>query len=106
MRIDVPHSLGQLEAVRRLDTILADLLQRPLPAGIELLGATRTWSAGRLDFSFKARKGFFGTTIGGFLDVTDTGVVLDAAIPPMVASFLGEERIRERIRQELAKVLA
>jgi hypothetical protein len=106
MRIEHPHAVGQAEAVRRLEGALGQVLSRPLPAGIELQDAQRSWNGGRMAFSFKAKKGFFSTTIGGIVEVTDTAVVIDAPLPAMVSSFFGEDRIRDRIAQELGRLLA
>jgi hypothetical protein len=105
MHLEHPHTLGRDEAVRRLERVFADLATRSLPAGVELQDVQRNWSGGRMDFSLKARKGFFGTTIGGTLNVTDDAVIVDATLPPMITSFLGEDRIRERMSLELARLL-
>ena len=85
--------------------MLEHLVKQPLPGGVEVQDAKKTWTGGRMDFAFKAKKGFFSPSISGTLDITDEAVTLDAQVPAIVTNFLGEERIRERITEELGRLL-
>jgi hypothetical protein len=106
VRVERPHALGQDQAIRKIDSFLDELLARPLPSGIQVEDARKTWTGNRMEFSFRAKKGFFGTDIRGTMDVTDAGVVLDAELPALVASFVGEERVRDLIARQLDALLA
>ncbi len=52
-----------------------------------------------MSFSFTAAKGFFGTTIRGVLRVETRSVIMDAELPALVRSVVGEDRIRDTSRE-------
>jgi hypothetical protein len=56
-------------------------------------------------FSFKAKKGFIGTTISGVIRVNDDSVVMDADLPGLVTAFISEDRIRDVINEQLDSLL-
>ena len=105
MRIERNHDLGQPEAIRRIDTFLDALFQSPLPGGLSIEAPWKTWSGNVMEFSFKAKKGWLGTTIAGNLCVTEQLVVLESDLPGMVTAFVSEADIRARISQQLDSLL-
>ena len=104
MRIEQSHSLGQQEAVGRIDQFLDRLVREP-PGGVTIKDATRDWDGSRMSFSFTAARGFFGTSVRGSMDVLDDRVVLESELPAIVKSILGEERIQQAISSELGNLL-
>jgi hypothetical protein len=105
MRIERNHNLSQPEAVRRIDTFLDELVQRPLPAGLHLTAPSKSWSGDLMSFSFKINKGWLGATIAGTFRVTDQSVVFDSDLPGLVTLFAPEEDIRNVINQQLDGLL-
>jgi hypothetical protein len=105
MRIEREHGLGVDAARQRIDGLASELLARPLPAGVKIEDSYKAWTGDRMDFSLKVSKGFFGARIGGAIDVAPDRVIFDCQIPPMVAGFIGEDRIRTAIEQQLDAVL-
>ena len=101
MHIERNHNVGKSEAIRRIDTLLDDLMRRPPPGGVTLQDATRSWSDNLMNFAFKAKKGFFGVTISGVVRVDDNLVAMDFEVPGLVATFVSEDKIRETITQQL-----
>jgi hypothetical protein len=106
MRVQVSHSLGRDRARHRLAGFADALAARPWPAGVSVRDLVRNWTGDRLDFAFVAARGFFSLPIRGWLDVADSEVVLDADMPAMLMSFVGEGRIRAVLEEELSSVLA
>jgi hypothetical protein len=106
MHIEVPHPLSKEEAIRRIDASIAELLQREPPAGVSISDVAKTWVGEVMNFSFRARKGFFGVTIGGRLQVGEGMVALDAELPGILKSFISEEKIRADIQRQLGQILA
>lgn len=104
MRIQQPHKLGQREAIGRIDRFLERLAQEP-PGGVTIKDAKTDWDGNRMDFSFTAAKGGFGTSISGRMEVRDDEVVVESDLPTLVKAFLGEERIRQVISNELGEML-
>jgi hypothetical protein len=104
MRIEQPHTLGQAAAISRIDQFLEKLVQNP-PGGVTIKDAQRDWVGNRMNFSFTAAKGFFGTSVQGVMDVLDDRVVVESDLPSLVKNFLGEDRIRHVIANELGSML-
>jgi hypothetical protein len=101
MHIERHHHVGKAEAVRKVNALLDDLMRRPLPAGVTVKDLSRNWSDNTLQFSVQAQKGFLGTTLAGVLRVNDNSVVLDCDLPGLVTTFVGEDKIRDAVRQQL-----
>lgn len=104
MRIEQPHSLGEQEAIRRIDGFLEDLVQNP-PGGITIKDGSKEWNGNRMSFSFTAAKGFFGTSIAGVMEVGTDRVLVESELPALVKNFLGEDRIQQVIAHELGNIL-
>jgi hypothetical protein len=105
MQIEQSHALGEAKAISRIDNFLDDLMRRQPPGGVTIKDARKEWDGNRMNFSFAAGKGFISTTIRGVMEVTKDKVVLTSQLPALVRSVLGEERIRETIARELARIL-
>jgi len=101
MHIEHNHRLGAAEAIGRINALLDDLLRRQLPAGVTVQEISRNWSENALSFSFRASKGIFGATSSGVLHVNDDSMILDFDLPGWVTSFIGEDKIRDTIHQQL-----
>ncbi len=104
MHIEHPHTLGRQEAVSRLDHLL-DILVKDPPGGVEISNIVKSWDENRMQFSFTASKGGFGTTIHGALEVTDDRVVVDADLPALVKAVLGEARVQQAVSGGLKDAL-
>jgi hypothetical protein len=104
MRIERPHTLGRQEAIGRVDRVLDRLIQEP-PGGVTIRDPRKTWDGNRMTFSFGIAKGFFTTSFRGSMDVMDDRVVVESELPPLVRTFLGEERIGQVILEHLGHVL-
>jgi hypothetical protein len=101
MHLEHNHQVGKAEAARRIDALLDDLMRRPLPGGVTVKDASRSWSDHALAFSIRAKKGLLGTTLAGVIRVNDNSVVLDCDLPGLVTTFVSEAKIRETVRQQL-----
>jgi hypothetical protein len=104
MRIEQIHSLGQQEAINRIDRFLERLVNNP-PGGVTVKNAQRDWDGNRMNFSFTASRGFFGTTIEGVMDVLNDKVVIESELPGLVRNVVGEDRIRHVIADQLGNML-
>lgn len=105
MYIEEPHELGEQEAIGRIDRFLEALMEQQPPGGVTIRDPAKSWDGNTMRFSFTAAKGFFGTTIRGLLRVEDDRVVMDAELPALVRSVVGEDRIRDTISRELGRLL-
>jgi hypothetical protein len=105
MRIEHPHHLSQEEARARIDRFLEGLMQQQPPGGVTIKDPQKSWDGNRMNFSFTAAKGFFGTSINGQMEVTTDRVVVDSELPSLVKNVVGEGRIQDTITRELSRIL-
>jgi hypothetical protein len=105
MQIEQPHVLGETTAISLIDRFLDDLMRMQPPGGVTIKDARKQWDGNRMNFSFAAGKGFLKTTIRGVMEVTADRVVLTSELPALVRAVLGEDKIREVIARELARIL-
>ena len=101
MYIERKHNLGKEEAIHKIDSFLDDLMRRPFPGGITIKEPFKSWSDEEMHFSFKARKGFIGATISGFIRVNDDSVIMNSDLPGLVTAFVSEDTIRDVINTQL-----
>ena len=98
MHIEREHNVGKEEAIHKIDTFPDDLMDRQFPGSITVKASSRSWSDDALHFSFKAKKGFIGTTISGVIRVNEDSVVMDSDLPGLVTAFVSEDKIRDVIK--------
>jgi hypothetical protein len=101
MHIERSHNVGKEQAIRKIDTFLDDLMRRQFPGGVTIREPSKSWSDNAMRFSFKAKKGFIGTTISGVIRVNDDSVAMDPDLPGLVTAFVSEDRIRNVINEQL-----
>jgi hypothetical protein len=95
--ISIDHTLGQGEALTRLQGMLAQVKEN---YGSQISDLEENWTDQGGSFSFKA----MGFKISGDLTVTDNEVLIDAEYPWAAKPFQGtiETTIRERAERLLA----
>ena len=101
MRIERSHNISKEEASHKIDTFVNDLMRRQFPGGVTIKEPSKSWSDNAMRFSFKAKKGFIGTTISGVIRVNDHSVVVDSDVPGLVTTFVSEDKIRDVIKEQL-----
>jgi hypothetical protein len=97
MQITKEHKTSKDQAIKKIDSFLNDLMAREFPAGVKIKDPQKEWRGSVMNFSFRAKKGFAGTTISGTVQVTDTQVILDSVLPGIVTTFVSEDKVKEVI---------
>jgi len=100
MRIERTHNLGQAAAVQKIDGFLNQLMARPLPAGVKVKQADKSWQGGLMTFAAKFAKGIMGATVTGTVQVTDNQVVMESQVPALIKTFVGEDKIAKVINEQ------
>ena len=88
--IDIPHSLGEAEARRRLE----DGFDKIVSQFGESAKLTRQWSGDRMGFSATV----LGQTISGHLDVLADAVRMEINLPNVLAMMAG--KIRGKVQKQ------
>jgi hypothetical protein len=105
MHIERRHNVSKEEAIHKIDAFLDDLMRRQFPGDVAIKEASRSWSDNVMRFSFKAKKGFLGTTISGVIRVNDDSIVMDSDLPTVITAFVSEDQIRNVINEQLDSLL-
>jgi|GEM_PF-1344803 len=100
LRIHRIHRVGKTAAIRKIDGLLDACLRRPLPDGVHLEDARKSWTEDRMTFSYKFSKGVLSATIQGTIDVSDDGALLECRLPRLVTAFVEEDRIKRFINDQ------
>lgn len=105
MHIEQSHQLGKDEVRKRADQLTDNLINMPIPGGVSIGDISKQWNGDTMDFSFRASQGFFGANISGSVQVTDNNVALDVNVPPILSTFISEDKIKAMIQNKMAETL-
>lgn len=97
VEMSVPHNLGQAEALKRIQGVIAQMKDEH---GDQVSDLTESWNGPVGTFSMKA----MGFAISGMTTVTDTSVDFVGNVPMMAMMFKGQ--IEEIVKERAAKLLA
>jgi len=96
VKLSVPHTLGQAEAVERLKKFLTKIKENYSDQISDLSGE---WTDNELNFGFKT----YGFRLEGTLTALPAEVLVDLQIPFAAIMFKG--KIEQSIRSELSRLL-
>jgi hypothetical protein len=105
MHLEIPHTLGKEEAIRRVDQTLAQVENQPLPAGVVIKNFTKTWTDNVLKVSFWAGKSVFGGSITSTITAQDALVLIDLELPSILKAFVSDSQIEEGVRNKVTPLL-
>lgn len=94
---EVPHTLGQQEAIERLKGFSESIRNRYKDQVSDL---EDSWDGPTLTFSFKS----FGFKISGTLEVGEESVVLNGNLP--IAAMVFKGKIQQEFTEQLSKMLS
>ncbi len=97
LSVDIPHALGQAEALTRVQGMLNQL---KTSYGDQISNLQERWNGPNGEFSFKA----MGFDVSGDIRVGDKDVAMSGNLPLMASPFKGQ--IEQRLREEAEKLLA
>ena len=104
MKVVIAHGKTQDQAILAVDKSANDLFD--LGGGsVSLTDQKKTWDGPLMDFSLVARVGFIALPISGMVTVDDTNVTVDAELPSLVKTFVGEDKIRNGVERKVRAML-
>jgi hypothetical protein len=105
MRVEVAHQLGKDAAMPVIDRCLDHILGGVGGSSIQIVDKQQSWTASQMRFSFTGRVGYISVPLAGTIDVNDANVIVDMDLPPIVKTFLGEEKIRRIVETNVREML-
>ena len=104
MRVVVAHELTKEAAMPIMDHALTKLLGG-VGSSIEILNQKKTWNGSVMTFSFTGKMGFIAIPLTGTIDVACPCVTVNMDLPPVVTTFVGEEKIRKVVEANVREML-
>jgi hypothetical protein len=105
MRVTVSHDKNPQEIISSVDRGFDDMM-RGLPLGpIQFIDETRSWNGPRMDFAFTAKAGLLNVPIKGFVLVEQRQVTIDVDLPPLLSSFIPEQKLKTAVETQARALL-
>lgn len=105
MKVTVPHQTTAEEAIQIVDGSADGLFAGVGGGAVELADRRQQWSGSRMAFSLTARLGFIALPISGTVVIDDINVTINCDLPPLVTTFVGEEKIRAGVERKVRGML-
>ena len=104
MTVVVPHRSAQAAAIAAMDQPPEKLLGAEL-SKIQIEDQLKSWEGPVMTFSFTGKLGYISVPFSGTIAVDDANVTLECELPPLVKNFLGEERFRAMMEENIKALL-
>ena len=105
MTVIVPHHSTQAVVIRKLDQGADKLLGGGIK-NIEIVDQQKTWDGPVMNFSFTGKLGYISVPLAGKITVDDRNVTLECELPPLVKNFLGEEKFRSLMEENVRGIVS
>lgn len=105
MRVVLAHGMTKEAAMPIMDKALDKLLAGTGGSSLQILDQKKTWNGSVMNFSFTGRLGFISVPITGKINVECTNVTVEMELPPVVKTFVGEEKIRAIVDENVRSML-
>jgi hypothetical protein len=105
LKVTVPHHTTVEEAIQMVDRSADGLFAGVGGGAVELADRTQQWNGPRMGFSLTARLGFIALPISGTVVIDDINVTVNCDLPPLVKTFVGEDKIRASVERKVRGML-
>lgn len=99
MRVSYEHHSTPEDVGSKIDAAITQVLAPTSPFARYIKNVKYEWAGDKVDFSLRAT----GSVIKGSVEITDTEVIIDVALPLMLRPF--EERAKSRILRSLRETV-
>ena len=106
MRVTISHKKPKQEVVRIVDQNVNEMMKGLASGPVQIADMERNWKGDVMNFSFKAKAGFFSVPIVGFIEVNEKEVIIDADLPGIVTKLIPEEKIRAGLEGKIRGYIA
>jgi len=104
MILTVPHHKTRQQAIEILNAA-PDLFSGVAGPSIEIVDEKREWTGSRMAFSFTGKVGFIAVPVSGTIDVDDVNITVMSDLPPMVRTYVGDDKVASGIEKQLRRLL-
>ena len=90
MQVTYEHHSTRAEVRSKIEAAIADALEPGSPYAKYTKRVTYAWNGDKIDFSLQALR----STIKGYVEITDTEVVVEVGLPRLLRAFEGKAKSR------------
>jgi hypothetical protein len=106
MRVTVSHNKGREEASRIVENTMDNLLAGEVPKPFRMTPVRKQWMGSTLNFQTAVAMGPLKLPIRGVVEAKETEVVIDIDLPPLLAKFIPEQKLKEAVESRIRGHLA
>jgi hypothetical protein len=106
MKVVVPHGSTQQAIVPVMDQALDHLFGAAGSSSIQILDQKKIWDGSVMIFSFTGKLGFIVMPLAGTLAVDTTDVTVEVELPPLLKTFVGEEKVRSIVDENVRRMIS
>jgi hypothetical protein len=106
MTVVVAHKSTREKTIPVMDRAVDQLLAGAGGSSFQVTDKRQSWNGPVMSFSFVGKLGFVSLPIAGTLAVDDVNVTVVLDLPPVVKSFVGEEKVRSIVGENIREMLA
>ncbi len=105
MKVVVAHH-STAQAVKPVVDQGVDQLLSGAGGKIQIVDREKSWDGPVMTFSCTGKVGFISVPLAATVAVDDTNVTVECDLPPMVKNFVGEEKVRGIVEENVRKMIA
>lgn len=106
MRVTVSHNKTAQEVMKIVDDSTEQIFRGVPGAPVQIVDQQKKWNGSTMHFSFTGKMGIFTAPLKGTVAVTDKDVTIDCDLPPLLKSFLPEDKLQASIESRIKGLLA
>ncbi len=105
MKVVVAHHSTEQAVKPVVDQGVDQLVAGAGGKSVQIVDQKKSWDGPLMTFSCTAKVGFISVPLAATVAVDDTNVTVDCDLPPMVKNFVGEDKIRGIVEDNVRKMV-
>ena len=105
MKVVVEHHSTAQAVKATVDQGVDRLLAGAGGTTVQIVDQKKSWDGSVMTFSCTGKVGFISVPLAATVAVDDTNVTVECDLPPMVKNFVGEEKVRGIVEENVRKMI-
>ncbi len=101
MRVTISHTKSRQDAAQIVEETIDNLLGSGLPRPFRMTTMNKQWNGSTLRFNTAVAMGPLRMPISGKVDVTDTEIIIDVDLPPLLSRFVPEKQLKDAVEARI-----
>ena len=105
MKVVVAHHSTEQAVKPVLDQGVDQLLAGAGGKSVQIVDQKKSWAGSVMTFSCTGKVGFISVPLAATVAVDDTNVTVECELPAMVKNFVGEDKVRGIVEENVRKMV-